>query len=298
MIDASSEDISSEDGSSAPSEIDIKPVATGQDKIRVMLVDDEPLANKGLRARLEPFEEIEIVGEALNGRDAVKQIKALSPDLVFLDIQMPGIDGFGVVRALLGGPAPLVIFVTAYDKFAIEAFEANALDYLVKPVEETRLETAIARARSAIKDRTASNRESKLVELLASLSDGERDRIKELIDDPAWTEKEQYTERLSFKDGSKVVILNADDIEWIDAAGDYMCVHAGGKTHIIRETMKTLQQRLDPGRFQRIHRSAIVNVNKVKELHPHSNGEYFLTLDNGSELKLSRSYKDVVARFL
>ncbi len=268
------------------------------EKIRVILVDDEPLANQGMRARLAEYPEIEILCECSNGREAVKEIKARTPDLVFLDIQMPGLDGFGVVRALLGFPAPLVVFVTAYDKFAIEAFEANALDYLVKPVEGERLAGAIHRAREAIRSRTAANRETKLVELLASFNEEDRDRIKELIDDPEWTAKERYTERLSFKDGSKVVILNADDIEWIDAAGDYMCIHAGGKTHIIRETMKTLEQRLDPSRFQRIHRSAIVNVQKVKELHPHSNGEYFLTLENGNELKLSRSYKDVVARFL
>ena len=268
------------------------------EKIRVILVDDEPLANQGMRARLEAFPEIEILCECSNGREAVKEIKARSPDLVFLDIQMPGLDGFGVVRALIGAPAPLIVFCTAYDKFAIEAFEANALDYLVKPVEEERLASAIHRAREAIRSRTAASRESKLVELLASFNEEDRDRIKELINDPDWTSKERYAERLSFKDGSKVVILSADEIEWIDAAGDYMCIHAGGKTHIIRETMKTLEQRLDPARFQRIHRSAIVNVQKVKELHPHSNGEYFLTLENGSELKLSRSYKDVVARFL
>ena len=267
-------------------------------KIRVILVDDEPLANVGMRARLENYSEIEIVAECLNGRDAVKQIKAHAPDLVFLDIQMPVLDGFGVVRALLGGPAPLIIFVPAYDKYAIDAFKSNALDYLVKPVDAARLDGAIDRVRDAIRSRTAASRESRLVELLASLSDENRDQIKELIDDPDWARKDQFSERLSFKDGSKVVILNADDIEWIDAAGDYMCVHAGGKTHIIRETMKTLQQRLDPARFQRIHRSAIVNVNKVKELHPHANGEYFLTLESGSELKLSRSYKEVVARFL
>ncbi|MEO0399494.1 MAG: LytTR family DNA-binding domain-containing protein [Pseudomonadota bacterium] len=267
-------------------------------RIRVVLVDDEPLANAGMRARLTDFLEIDIVAECANGKEAVKTIKHLSPDLVFLDIQMPGLDGFGVVRALLGGPAPLVVFVTAYDKYAIDAFEANALDYLVKPVEQQRLEEAIHRAREAIKSRTAAKRESKLVELLASLSDEDRDRIKELIEDPAWSEKQRFADRLSFKDGSKVVILNADDIEWIDAAGDYMCVHANGQTHIIRETMKTLQQRLDPSRFQRIHRSAIVNVNKVKELNPHANGEYFVKLENGSELKLSRSYKDVVSRFL
>ena len=267
------------------------------DKIRVILVDDEPLAIRGMKLRLADYPEVEIVGECGNGRDAVKQIKALSPDLVFLDIQMPGLDGFGVVRALIGAPAPLIIFVTAYDKFAIEAFEANALDYLVKPVEDERLKDAIHRAREAMKSRASANRESRLVELLASLSDDDRDKIKDLISDPAWADTERYADRISFKDGAKVVVLNADDIEWIDAAGDYMCIHEGGKTHIIRETMKTLQNRLDPIRFQRIHRSAIVNVKKVKELHPHSNGEYFLILENGAELKLSRSYKDVVARF-
>ncbi|MCA8887599.1 MAG: response regulator transcription factor [Parvularculaceae bacterium] len=267
-------------------------------KISVILVDDEPLAIRGMKLRLAEFAEIEVIGECSNGREAVKEIKSKSPDVVFLDIQMPGLDGFGVVRALIGVPAPLIIFVTAYDKYAIDAFEANALDYLVKPVDEERLKDAIHRAREAIKSRAAASRESKLVELLASLSDEEHDQIKELIQDPSWTEKERYSERLSFKDGSKVVMLNADDIDWIDAAGDYMCIHAAGKTHIIRETMKTLQQRLDPSRFQRIHRSAIVNVKKVKELHPHSNGEYFVILENGNELKLSRSYKDVVARFL
>lgn len=271
---------------------------TELDKIKVIVVDDEPLALRGLKLRLAEFPEVEIVAEATNGRDAVKLIRQHNPDVVFLDIQMPGLDGFGVVRALIGAPAPLFVFVTAYDKYAIDAFEANALDYLVKPVEEERLKDALHRAREALKSRAAANRESKLVELLASLSDDERDRIKELINDPSWAEKDRYPERLSFKDGSKVVVLGADDIEWIDAAGDYMCIHSGGKTHIIRETMKTLEQRLDPERFQRVHRSAIVNVGKVKELHPHSNGEYFLILEGGTELKLSRSYKDVVARFL
>ncbi len=269
-----------------------------QSKIRTVLVDDEPLAIRGMTHRLAMFPEIEIIAECANGREAIREIKNSTPDLVFLDIQMPGVDGFGVVRALIGAPAPLIVFVTAYDKFAIDAFEANALDYLVKPVEEERLKDAIHRVREAIKTRAAAQRETRLVELLAGLSADERDQIKELIADPEWTSKERYPERLSFKDGSKVVVLDASDIEWIDAAGDYMCIHAGGKTHIIRETMKTLQQRLDPARFQRIHRSAIVNLSKVKELHPHSNGEYFIVLESGGELKLSRSYKDVVARFL
>ncbi len=268
------------------------------EKIRAILVDDEPLALRGLKLRLQAFPEIEIIAECANGREAVKEIKAKNPDLVFLDIQMPGLDGFGVVRAMIGAPAPLFIFVTAYDKYAIDAFEANALDYIVKPVEEERLSDALHRAREALKSKAAANRESKLIEMLASLSDDDRDRIKELINDPEWTEKQRYSERLSFKDGSKVVMLDSQEIEWIDAAGDYMCIHASGKTHIIRETMKALQTRLDPVRFQRIHRSAIVNIDRVKELHPHSNGEYFIILDNGAELKLSRSYKEVVARFL
>lgn len=268
------------------------------EKIRVILVDDEPLALRGLKLRLQNYPEVEVVGECANGREAVKEIKAQNPDLVFLDIQMPGLDGFGVVRTMIGAPAPLFIFVTAYDKYAIDAFEANALDYIVKPVEEERLNDALHRAREVLKNKAAASRESKLIEMLASLSDDDRDRIKELIADPAWSEKQRYSERLSFKDGSKVVVLDAHEIEWIDAAGDYMCIHAGGKTHIIRETMKALQTRLDPARFQRIHRSAIVNIDRVKELHPHSNGEYFIILDNGAELKLSRSYKEVVARFL
>ncbi|MEO1151128.1 MAG: LytTR family DNA-binding domain-containing protein [Pseudomonadota bacterium] len=268
------------------------------EKIRVLLVDDEPLAIKGLQMRLQEFSEVEIIGTAANGREAIKAIREVRPDLVFLDIQMPGVDGLGVVRALLGTAVPLFVFVTAYDKYAIEAFEANALDYLVKPVEEERLRDAIARARETLRSKTAVGRETQLVEMLASFGEDERNRIKELLDDPVWTEKDRYPEKLNFKDGTKVIVLNASEVDWIDAAGDYMCVHAGGKTHIIRETMKALEARLDPSIFQRIHRSAIVNVNKVKELHPHSNSEYFLILEGGQELKLSRSYKDVISRFV
>ena len=271
---------------------------TSDVKIKAMIVDDEPLAVRGLQHRLAEFDEIEVIGTCANGREAVKKIRECEPDLVFLDIQMPGLDGFGVVRALIGGPAPLIVFVTAYDKYAIDAFEANALDYIVKPVEEERLRDAVHRAREAMQAKAATTRESRLVEMLATLGADEQDRIKELIDDPSWSEKERYSTRLSFKDGSKLIMLHADEVEWIDAAGDYMCIHAGDKTHIVRETMKALEQRLDPERFQRVHRSAIVNIKKVKELHPHSNGEYFLKLENGAELKLSRSYKDVVARFL
>ncbi len=268
------------------------------EKIKVLIVDDEPLAIQGLELRLAEFAEVDIIGTAINGREAIREIRSLRPDLVFLDIQMPGIDGLGVVRALLGGDMPMFVFVTAYDKYAIEAFEANALDYIVKPVEEERLKDAIHRARETMSSKSALGRESQLVEMLSSFNEDERNRIKELLEDKEWSEKTRYPERMSFKDGLKVIVLNTSEIDWIDAAGDYMCIHADGKTHIIRETMKALQSRLDPERFQRIHRSAIVNVEKVKELHPHSNSEYFLVLHNGHELKLSRSYKDVITRFL
>ncbi len=267
-------------------------------KLRVLLIDDEPLAIQGLQLRLQDYREVEIIGTASNGREGIKAIKSLNPDLVFLDIQMPGIDGLGVVRSLLGTDMPLFVFVTAYDKYAIEAFEANALDYIVKPVDEERLKDSLFRAREALKSKNAVTRETQLVEMLSNFKEDERNHIKELLDDPEWQSKERYPEKMSFKDGTKVIVLNADDVDWIDAAGDYMCVHAGGKTHIIRETMKALEARLDPARFQRVHRSAIVNVNKVKELHPHSNSEYFLILEGGQELKLSRSYKDVISRFL
>jgi len=266
------------------------------EKLRILVVDDEPLARRGLLLRLEPHDDVEVVGESRNGREAIKAIKELEPDLVFLDIQMPGIDGFGVVRALLGGPAPLIVFVTAFDQYAIDAFEANALDYMVKPVEEDRLGEALHRARTALREKKAAERETKLVEMLDSLGADERDKIKELIDEGPAPSK--YISRLNFRDAGKVICLRTDDIEWIDAAGDYMCIHAGGVTHIIRETMKKLSAQLDPAVFQRVHRSAIVNVTKVKELHPHANGEYFLKLENGGELKLSRSYKDVLTRFL
>ena len=266
--------------------------------LRTILVDDEPLALRGLEHRLAPHDDIEIIARCRSGRDAIKEIKGLNPDLVFLDIQMPGLDGFAVVRALIGEASPSIIFVTAFDQYAIEAFQTNALDYLVKPVEEDRLTEALYRARDAHHQRTALDREKRLVDLLNALPLEDRERFEGLIAADSVQTQDRYQTRLNFRDGGKLICLEADDIEWIDAAGDYMCIHAHGQTYIIRETMKSLQKRLDPSKFQRIHRSAIVNLTKVKELHPHSNGEYFLVLRNGGELKLSRSYKDVVTRFL
>ncbi|RMB07842.1 LytR/AlgR family response regulator transcription factor [Eilatimonas milleporae] len=268
--------------------------------IRTLLVDDEPLAIRGLKIRLEAFDDIEIVGSSANGRDAVKAIKDLRPDLVFLDIQMPGFDGFAVIRSLIGETdIPLVIFVTAYDQYALEAFEAHALDYLLKPVEPERLAEAVHRVRERLATRVAVEQNAKLVRMIEGMEGTEKDVLTAILDQKsAPADDTRFDPQLRIKDRGHITIVNVADIDYIDAAGDYMCIHVDDKTHILRETMKTMERRLDPRVFQRIHRSTIVNLDKVQEVRPHANGECFLRLSSGKELKVSRSHKDVVGRFL
>lgn len=268
-------------------------------KMRTLLVDDEPLAIRGLAIRLEEFDDIEIIGSCANGREAVKTVKEEKPDLVFLDIQMPGFDGFSVMRALAGEAVmPLVVFVTAFDQYALDAFEAHALDYLLKPVEPERLKEAIFRARSQLAQRTAIEQNAKIVELIEKMDGAPLENLSALMEQPAEVKEDRFDPHLRIKDRGHISIVPVADVEYIDAAGDYMCIHVGDKTHILRETMKTMEKRLDPKIFQRIHRSTIVNLDKVTEVRPHSNGECFLTLENKTELKVSRSYKDVVGRFM
>ena len=259
--------------------------------IRTLLVDDEPLARRGLELRLQRHADVEIVGEAGNGREAFRQISSLRPDLMFLDVQMPGVDGFGLLRAVPATMMPLTVFVTAYDQYALAAFAASALDYLLKPVDDARLDEAVERARAHIASRSASDNCEQLLKLLATLSDKPDLRLDDILGPrPA----RQPGEKLAIKDGQRLIRVDLDAIQWIDAAGDYMCVHTSAETHVLRGTMSELEQRLDPHRFQRVHRSTIVNLTRVKELRPHQNGEYFLVLDSGHELKLSRTYKDKV----
>jgi two-component system LytT family response regulator len=268
-------------------------------KIRTILVDDEPLAVRGLSIRLQPFEDVEIIGTCSNGREAVKAIKEQKPDLVFLDIQMPGFDGFSVLRSLVGeAEIPLVVFVTAYDQYALDAFEAHALDYLLKPVEEERLAEAITRVREHMAQRIAIEQNARLVELIENMQDPPVEALTALLEKPVESKDTRFDPHLRIKDRGHITIVDIADVDFIDAAGDYMCIHVGEKTHILRETMKTMERRLDPKVFQRVHRSTIVNLDKVREVKPHSNGECFLTLESGTELKVSRSYKDVVGRFL
>jgi two-component system, LytTR family, response regulator len=267
-------------------------------RIRTLLVDDERLARRGLELRLAAAPDVEIVGECENGREAIEQVDALAPDLMFLDIQMPGLSGFDVLARLPQDSMPVVVFVTAFDRYAIGAFEARALDYLLKPVEDARLEQALARVRSHLRDRAVLEQHERMLGLLADVRGAGELAPEELLARVAGGEASRYPEVLAIRTGRDVVRINSVEIDWIDAAGDYMCVHAAGDTHVLRATMKQLECALDPQIFQRIHRSAIVNLTRVRKLRPHANGEYFLTLVNGQELKLSRTHRDKVELLL
>ncbi len=266
--------------------------------MRALIVDDEPLARRGLVLRLEHYDDVEIVGQCSNGRDAVEATAKLRPDVLFLDIQMPVMSGFDVLRQIQGPDMPLVVFVTAFDEFAIKAFEAHALDYLLKPVDDERLQEALERARSVRDEREALAHRARLLELVAEISGVEDVSLEDLLELGAEAVGQGYPKTLPIKDGGKTVRLAMEAIDWIDAAGDYMCIHADGTTHIMRGTMKKLEEVLDPRIFQRVHRSTIVNIDRVREVRSHINGEFFLVLDGDVELKMSRHYKDRIRHFI
>jgi len=269
-------------------------------KISAVIVDDEPLARKGLAVRLAGFDIVEVVGECQNGLEAVSLIPQLRPDLVFLDIQMPGLNGFQVINKLreLNQPIPLIIFVTAYDTFAIKAFDIHALDYVLKPVDEKRLAAALDKVKEVLQSHKEGDQKVKLAKLVADFTgDDCEDILKRLASGEAIDSK-RYPPILAIKDGSEVTRVAIDEIQWIDAAGDYMCVHAHDGTHIMRRTMKELEAELDPRKFVRAHRSAIVNIQYVNKLVSHVSGEYHLILTNGTELKVSRSHRDKVKEMI
>lgn len=265
--------------------------------IRTILVDDEPLAIQGLQLRLEPFDDVEIVDTCSNGREAIRSIKTHKPDLVFLDIQMPGFDGFSVVQGLMEVEPPLFVFVTAYSEHAIRAFEAQAVDYLMKPVDEARLADTLDRVRQRLSEKRGAEEVEKLKEVLAEVAPEAMESVDSTAGEDAHAAS-RYERMINIKDRGQIFRVDVDSIEKIDAAGDYMCIYTGDNTLILRETMKDLEKRLDPRRFQRVHRSTIVNLDQVRQVKPHTNGECFLVLDSGSQVKVSRSYRDVVARFV
>src|SRR3954452_24314943 len=264
--------------------------------IRTILVDDEPLAIQGLRLRLEKHDDVEIVETCSNGREAIRAIKTNKPDLVFLDIQMPGFDGFSVIQGLMEVEPPLFVFVTAFSDHAVRAFESQAVDYLVKPVDEDRLAATLDRVRQRLTEKRSAEEAGRLKE---ALEEHAPEAAEELADAaPEGPAANRYEKMINIKDQGQIFRVDVDTIERIDAAGDYMCIQTGDNTLILRETMKDHEKRLDPRRFQRVHRSTIVNLDQVKEVKPHTNGECFLVLGSGAQVKVSRSYRDVVARFV
>ena len=264
-------------------------------KLRTLLVDDEALSRRGLELRLRMAGDVEIVGHCTNGREALSAIRDQKPDLVFLDIQMPGLSGFDVLAELQPHELPMIVFVTAYDRFAVQAFEARAIDYVLKPVDDARLAATLTHVRELTEQRAAVAERNQLVHLLAELrGSGEI----EPGESPLHTTEPEVPNWLPIRNGRETVRVPVQSIEWVDAAGDYLCIHADGHTHILRATMREMENLLDPRLFQRVHRSTIVNLTRVKSLRAHMNGEYFLRLEGGQELKLSRTYRDNVDYFL
>jgi two-component system LytT family response regulator len=248
-------------------------ISAGQ--IRVLIVDDESLARDMIREMLEEDRDVEIVGECLNGEEAAAAIEALAPDLLFLDVQMPEASGFEVLENLKNGSMPHVIFVTAYDQYAVRAFEVHALDYLLKPFDRERFEASWHRAKEQILKEKNDRLDQRILTLLEELKAGSK-----------------YLERLVIKANGRVFFLDAGDIDWIEAEGNYVSVHSGVKSHLLRETISSLEAQLDPKKFRRIHRSAIVQLDKIKELQPWFHGEYRIVLHSGAELMLSRNYRE------
>lgn len=244
-------------------------------KIRTLIVDDEQLARERLRGFLSAEPDLEIVGECADGQAAVEAIERDEPDLLFLDVQMPELDGFGVLEAAKPARPPVVIFTTAFSQHALKAFEVHALDYLLKPFDRDRVRVALDRARDHLRQSQAGALNERLAALLAEMRP-----------------PTQAVDRLVVKTGGRVMLVRAADIDWVEAADNYVSLHAGAETHLLRETMAALEARLDPKAFLRISRSTIVNVERIKELQPMFHGDYTVILRNGTRLSLSRSYRD------
>jgi two-component system LytT family response regulator len=249
--------------------------------LRCIVVDDEPPARQLLRLMLQEQENVELVAECATGPQAVQGIREHRPDLVFLDIQMPQQDGFQVLQELSPGEFPAVIFVTAYDRYAVKAFELNAIDYLLKPFDEERLSTAIGRARDRLAQRDRVELDRQIAAALSLLRPGEGDR-----------------RRLSIKEGDRTYLHRIDDIDWVEADAKYVKIHSGKRTYVMRETMKAMEDRLAGPDFVRVSRSAIVNLDRIREIQPWFNGDYVLILQNGTEVTTTKGYRDELTRLI
>lgn len=243
-------------------------------RVRALIADDEPLARERLRMLLANEDWLEVIEEVGDGMGAITAIQKLRPDLVFLDIQMPGATGFEVIDAIGADDMPHVVFVTAYDKYALKAFDVHAIDYLLKPFDKDRFKSGLAKARQQLEKRPAEELERRLLELVQDLRPSTK------------------MDRFVIKSGGRVFFIRAEDIDWIEAAGNYVKLHVGNEAHLFRETMNALEARLNPATFYRIHRSHIVNIERVRELQPWFNGEYVVFLKDNTRLTLSRGYRE------
>ncbi len=255
-------------------------------RIRTLIVDDEPLAREGIKVLVDKDPEFEVIGECSNGADAVAAIRSDNPDLLFLDMHMPRMNGIEVLKRIDPRRAPVVVFVTAFDRYALEAFEHHALDYLLKPFDDERFERTLSRVKIQIRQQTAEQLGQRMAELLDRLEGG---------GGPA---SPRHLTRLSIKSAGRIFFVNVDEIDWIEAADYYVKLHIGGKSHLLRESMQRLSERLDPARFMRIHRSAIVNLDRITELRSRPHGDYAVCLDDGTRIRLGRGRKDKLSRLL
>lgn len=260
--------------------------------LKTIVVDDEPLALELLCSYLEEMPGVEIIARCKNGREALEAAATLEPDLLFLDIQMPGMTGFEVAKSLQSDQTPLLIFATAYEQHAVDAFEIHAVDYILKPLDQERIELSIERARERLtKNAQAEMTKAKVLSALDEIAQHEDSVASEQI-------ASESPHKIVIKDRDSINLVDQQDIIWVDAAGDYMCIHVEGDTHILRSTMKNLLEQLDENQFKRVHRSTIVNMKHIKQIFPHTKGEYFLLLGEHDRIKVSRNYRDVVKDFL
>lgn len=248
--------------------------------IRALIVDDEPLAREWVRSAVAEDPDLEVLGECGDGFEAAESIRRLKPDLVFLDVQMPGLDGFGVLEALSPEEIPAVVFVTAFDQYAVRAFEAQAVDYLMKPFSKERVEEAVRRVRELVKGKSLEDFRESVAKIVEKIR---RDR--------------SFPEWVLLKADGKNVFVKVKDIDWIESSRNNVRIHVGQTIYLLHETTSAIASRLDPKKFLRIHRSAIVNIERIKELHPWFNGDYAVVLRDGTQLTLSSSYRDRLKEF-
>ncbi len=270
-----------------------------KDPIRVLIADDEPLAREGLKGLCEKDPDLEVVGECADGRAAAAAVEQIEPDLLLLDVQMPGMDGFEVLRAVGPDRMPHVIFVTAYDQFALRAFEVHALDYLLKPFSDKRFFEAIARAKQAVHQEGQGDLHARLLNLLRAVG-LEKQPVEESahVGTQAVAVTDRFVSRIAVKEKGRVVLVRTDDINWIEAADYCAKLHVREKAYVIRESMKSLAARLDPARFFAVSRSAIVNLDRVREIQSFARGSQIVILSDGTQVMLSRTRREALARQL